>query len=119
MAKRKPKGLGDTLENIFEQTGVKAVVKFIAGDDCGCEERKIKLNKLFPYRKTNCLYENEYEYLKEFFSKKHRSDINPSEQTALLVIYNRVFNAQEQPTQCGSCWRDYLNELNKVYENYI
>ena len=48
-------GLGDTLEKVFEKTGIKKLVKFIAGEDCGCDERKKKLNKLFPYRKISCL----------------------------------------------------------------
>ena len=42
--------LGDTIEKITEATGIKAVVEKaseITGKDCGCEERKEKLNKLF------------------------------------------------------------------------
>lgn len=46
--KAKPKGLGDVVENITEATGIKKVVKAVAGDDCGCKERKIKLNEMFP-----------------------------------------------------------------------
>ena len=33
-------GLGDTVEKITEATGIKKAVKFIAGEDCGCNERK-------------------------------------------------------------------------------
>jgi hypothetical protein len=36
----------------MEATGVKAVVKAIAGEDCGCEARQQKLNELFPYGKS-------------------------------------------------------------------
>ena len=50
------KGLGDTIEKITTTTGVKSLVDFIFKknttnneEDCGCEERKEKLNKLFPY----------------------------------------------------------------------
>lgn len=45
-------GLGDTIAAIMEATGVKAVVKAIVGEDCGCEARQQKLNELFPYGKT-------------------------------------------------------------------
>ena len=40
--KRKPisKGLGDTVEKITKATGIEKVVKFIAGEDCGCDKRK-------------------------------------------------------------------------------
>ena len=46
------KGLGDTIESITEKIGIKKIVKSVAGDDCGCNERKETLNKLFPYRRT-------------------------------------------------------------------
>jgi hypothetical protein len=52
MEKNKSKGLGDTIEKITKATGIKkAVDKFskITGKDCGCEERKQVLNRLFPY----------------------------------------------------------------------
>ncbi len=45
----KSKGFGDTVEKFTTSTGIKAVVKAVAGTACGCEERKDKLNKLFPY----------------------------------------------------------------------
>ena len=58
---RKPKGLGDTIEAITEVTGIKTVVELFSkatGIDCGCEERKEKLNNLIPYRRNvNCLKE--------------------------------------------------------------
>ena len=52
MEKQKSKGLGDTIEKITKATGIKKVVKTIskaAGKDCGCDERKDTLNRLFPY----------------------------------------------------------------------
>ena len=71
MAKRKSKGLGDTIEAITEVTGIKAGVEALSKAldwDCGCDERKEKLNALFPYRKPNCLSEEDYNYLKDFFA---------------------------------------------------
>ena len=41
------KRLGDTIAKITEATGIKSVVKFIAGDDCGCDERQEYLNRCF------------------------------------------------------------------------
>ena len=43
----KSKGLGDTIAKVTKVTGIEKVVKFIAGEDCGCEERRIKLNNQF------------------------------------------------------------------------
>ena len=39
--------LGTTLERIFKFFGIAWVVKKIWGEDCGCEERKDKLDKIF------------------------------------------------------------------------
>lgn len=44
-------GLGDTIDKITTVTGIKAAVKAVAGDDCGCEERRKRLNEMFPYNK--------------------------------------------------------------------
>lgn len=41
-------GLGDTIEYITKVTGIQKVVP----KNCGCQERKEKLNKLVPYKKT-------------------------------------------------------------------
>jgi hypothetical protein len=48
------RGLGDTVEKITEVTGIKRVVEKVSkatGKDCGCNKRKEKLNKMFPYKK--------------------------------------------------------------------
>jgi len=54
----KSKGLGDTIEKITKATGVKPLIEYITADvlkvkygDCGCNDRKEKLNKAFPYKK--------------------------------------------------------------------
>jgi hypothetical protein len=50
----KSKGLGDTIEKFTKATGVKTMVDKVSkatGKSCGCEARKKKLNKAFPYKK--------------------------------------------------------------------
>ena len=111
------KGLGDTLEKVFEKTGVKKLVKFIAGEDCGCDERKKILNELFPYRKANCLNQDEFEILENFFTS-NKTELSPSIQYKLLTIYNRVLNAKQEMTSCSSCWRDFIGQLRKIYNEY-
>ena len=56
------KGLGDKVEKVFKTVGIDKAAKFILGEDCGCEERKDTLNKIFPSKKINCLTEEEYNY---------------------------------------------------------
>ena len=113
----KSEGLGDTVEKVLEATGVSKVAKWLLGEDCGCDERKAKLNALFPYRKPECLQKDEYEYLKEWYSET-RYSMKPTEQKELLRIYNRVFKVNMQPTSCGSCLRDVMNKLEILYNTY-
>jgi hypothetical protein len=118
MAKRKAKGLGDTIDQITTATGIKSLVKFVAGDDCGCDQRKEALNKLFPYSKPNCLTEQDYNFLKEFFEVT-RGAVVPTVQYRLNQIYTNVFNKPAEFTNCGSCLLDRINELKKIYDSYV
>jgi hypothetical protein len=43
--------LGDLIEKITTVTGIKWLTKKLFGEDCGCEERKNKLNKITISRK--------------------------------------------------------------------
>jgi hypothetical protein len=120
MAKRKATtstGLGDTVEKVLEATGIASVAKFVLGEDCNCEERKKKLNELFPYRNTNCLTEEEYQWLNET-NVLTQDSFKPSEQTKLIAIYNRVFNLRQEPTSCASCFRELVLKMQKVYAEY-
>lgn len=118
MAKRKAKGLGDTIDQITTATGIKALVKFVAGNDCGCDQRKEVLNKLFPYSKPNCLTETDYNFLKEFFEVTPGAVV-PTVQYRLNQIYTNVFNKPAEFTSCGSCLLDRINELKKIYDSYV
>ncbi len=44
------KGLGDTVEKITEATGIKKLVEKYGPADCGCAQRRDKLNEMFPYK---------------------------------------------------------------------
>ena len=115
--RKKATGLGDSIEQVLEVTKIAKVAKWLLGEDCGCEERKEKLNKLFPYAKPKCLTEDEHTYLTE--SKVlDKNVLIPSEQRELLTIYNRVFSQRMQPTSCGSCLREVVIKLNQVLKEY-
>ena len=118
---RKPKGLGDTIEQITTATGIKAVVDKISevtGIECGCEERKELLNKIWTYRKPNCLSNESVEWLSTFLLNKP-NQLTIKQQEKLKVIYKETFNIDFQSTSCGSCWRDMIREIEKVYEVQI
>ena len=119
MAKKKAEGLGDTIEQITEATGIKAAVEMFSkatGIDCGCDERKAKLNELFSYsRKVNCLTETDYNLLTDLITK---NELTPADQKILTDIYYNVFNYRLQLSACGSCWAGKVQELRKVYNEY-
>jgi len=121
MAKQKAKGFGDTLEQITEATGIKKAVEMFSkatGLDCGCDERKEKLNQLFSYnRNINCLTEKDYNSLTELIDPK-KNTLTIEEQNTIAEIYYNVFNYRLQLSSCGSCWAGKIQELRKVYNEY-
>ena len=116
-AGEKSVGLGDTVEKIFEATGIAKVAKFIMGEDCGCDERKEKLNAIFPYRKPECLTEAEFNYLTEI-ELATKNTFRPSEVTRVREIYSRVMKVRLEPSNCASCFKEIVLNLVKVYESY-
>jgi len=111
----KSKGLGDDIEKVMEATGIKTLVHKVFGEDCGCEERKQMLNKIFPYP-TECLTETEYNYLLGF--NFNINSLTPVDQQELLKMYNRVFNQHNPPTSCTACWQKIISELNTLFNEY-
>jgi len=113
-------GLGDAIEVVTKATGIEKAVKLfseITGIDCGCDERKAKLNQLFPFRNVNCLNEEDHKYLTDFFSVP-QYEIPPIVQRDLTKIYKNVFGINLEQSSCSSCWRDYIGQLRKIYNQY-
>ena len=116
--RKKAEGLGDTIEQITTATGIKKAVDWFSeqtGIDCGCEARKEKLNKIFRYRKPECLTKDEYEFLGGILGKRV---IRTAEQARINEIYNRIFKARVEATNCGSCLKTRVVELQAVYDAY-
>jgi hypothetical protein len=122
MAKRRSKGLGDTIEKVTKATGIKKLVEiFVDGKDCGCDKRKEKLNELFPYRfKARCLTEEEYNSWKEFKAIRTLT-ISREQVDYVCELYASVFN---RPVwfPCASCSPkpliSMIDKLDKVYNSY-
>lgn len=115
----KSKGLGDSIEKVTKAVGIKQATDWIfdkLGKDCGCDKRKERLNKLFPY-KTDCLEKQEYNLLKDFFSQS-KNIVNIEEQKMLLTIHNRVFNTNKKVSTCSSCVRGLYDTMQKLYNEY-
>jgi hypothetical protein len=121
--KEQSKGVGDTLEKVFEATGVKKLVEiFVDGKDCGCEQRKEKLNELLPYRfKARCLTEEEYNEYKDY---REVRTLKMSYEQLLYIckLYASVFGRQVWIPECPECNKKtiigMIDKLDKVFESY-
>ena len=108
-----PKGLGDSVAKVTSAIGLDKLVKAIVGEDCGCDERKEKLNKIFNYRKLECVNEDDFNYLVDFF-RGNPSKVSHEQKVRLVGIYNFVFNQNESTTtSCSSCISRVVNNLKK------
>lgn len=120
--RRRSKGLGDKVEQFTKATGIKKVVDAISeatGIDCGCEERKELLNKLFPRKDPECLTEDEYNTYKGIREEIKRK-ISPTNQKVLLSIYNRAFKTRyEEVCACNApLWRQIVKDLDNLVIAY-
>lgn len=114
---RKSKGLGDVIENITEKTGIKKAVDLFSkatGIDCGCEGRKEKLNKMFPF-KVNCLTESQYNELKQL-TRNH--SFTSEENVRFTQLYNEVFNEKKEVTTCVQCVITRVKQIRKLIKVY-
>ena len=117
MKMAKSKGLGDTISKITKATGIDKVAKAVLGDDCGCDERKKKLNQMFPYNKVRQFTEDELKIYEEVLPRLKGGTITGQDQSTLIRLYNKVFNSNKQPSSCSSCVQQTLAKLAKVYVN--
>lgn len=115
--KKKMTGLGDTVEKIAKVTGVKAIVEAVT-DDCGCEDRKKKLNAMFPYETVRMSSEDKL--LWETYVKPawDRGRMKAGEQHSMIKIYENVFpEVKRKLVNCGGCITTALKKLQAVYDN--
>jgi hypothetical protein len=110
------KGLGDSIEKVLKKTGIDKVAKKVLGDDCGCEERKQALNKIFPYAKVRQFTADEMS-IYESVLPRIKASISGADQKLLVKLYNKVFNANKKTSSCGSCVQQTVAQLAKVYVN--
>ena len=114
---KKPDGLGDVVKSITTATGIDKLVKFVAGEDCGCDERQKKLNDMFNFNKVKCFNEEEFEWLTDFLRVK-RGSVNLEQRIKLYDIYNRVFGTKMQNSNCPSCLLTIIRKLDAIFKTY-
>lgn len=125
-------GLGDTVEKITRKTGIKKAAKWFSdktGIDCGCEERRAKLNALIRYRRTiNCMTLAQYDrWAKErsaiLKQVKANGTITPEQLQAVYNIHKALFGYPlEFP--CPSCkgslqlWLTMVKQVETVWLSF-
>lgn len=117
--KKAPKGFGDTVAKVTKATGIDKAVKFIAGEDCGCDERKEALNELFKYEKPDCLEEEEFNFIRDW-KALNKSNVTYDEKKKFFEISNRIFSRKQNVnSSCAACIRKIVDDVCLVYDKYL
>jgi hypothetical protein len=114
----KSKGLGDSIAKITKATGIDKLTKKVLGDDCGCEERRKKLNQMFPYVSTIRQFtEDELKIYDEVIPIIEKTEHITKEQKPIVnTLYKSVFGSPPQWKSCSACNKKIMENLKKVYD---
>lgn len=118
-------GLGDVLEDIAKVTGVKAIVRALAGEDCGCEDRRERLNNLLPRgrKQVRCMTDEEYVEYGEFMNTRKEGRLEAEEVKYLMSLYTKIYNRKWRKVRCTQCAlkgrvKEALSDLDRTYNNH-
>ena len=116
--KEKSKGLCDTIAKITKATCIDKLAKKVLGDDCGCEERRKKLNQMFPnFRNIRQFTEDEMKIYDEVIPAVDKKGmLTPAERGIVSALYVGVFGVNPEWKSCSPCNKQIMNNLKKVYE---
>ena len=118
MNTKKNYGLGDSIAKITKATGIDKLAKKVLGEDCGCEERRKKLNQLFPHFKNIRQFTEDelkiYDEVIPLIEKK--GNITREQKPIVNALYKGVFGNNPQWKSCSPCNKRIMDNLKKVYE---
>lgn len=127
---KQSEGLGDTVEKILNSKALKPIAKQVVNiiwgednEDCGCTQRKEKLNKMFPYNKPNCFNKQQYDLWTTTSKKIKKTNlITQSQQDIITMLMRDILNLRMTNDSCkgcsGSVWRKYIQQLDEVANTY-
>jgi hypothetical protein len=119
-------GLGDVVEKAIKITGLD---NFVNGQDCGCDKRKQKLNKIrLRFSAVRCFDEEHFlkwtEYI-ESKENKQKTMTAAQQREILFPVYRHLFARNilsDKHIRKGKilncCIDGYVNEINKIYQAY-
>ena len=119
MSEKKSKGLGDKIAEVTKATGIDKLVHAVV-EDCGCDERRAKLNAMFPGRNVEMSAQDvtAFEELLPAIedSKKSGARLSRAQWRDIYGIFNRTFNANESPCNCTGKNKRMVEKLQRAYE---
>lgn len=119
-------GAGDVIEKVTSATGIKKLVEVFTpeGEDCGCDERKMKFNNTrLKYggkmKIARCPSKHELAELQDIFERS-KTKLTQDDAKRIAEIYSQVF-ATRFEIWCGFCggiWRTKISHLKAVIDFY-
>lgn len=115
-SKKPSKGLGDTIAKVTKATGIDKLVHAVVGEDCGCEERRKKLNQLFPYAQP--MDEDARRLFEDTFTGWQQwPKFDLEKQRVMVNMLTEATGRRVKLSRCGSCIRNHMKTLQTIYEN--
>ena len=110
-------GLGDVVEKVAKKTGIKKAVEFVAGEDCGCNERKKKWNKIrLQWQPVRCFTEEQFNWWTKF-REENPAKITNEHWNMINEIHKTVFSKffKKRPSCCID---KHIDRINQLYDKY-
>lgn len=116
--KSKAQGLGDKVAAVTKATGIEKIVKTFFGDDCGCDERRERLNKMFS-RPVKMMDSAQRKFFEEEIMTRYKSGQNLTKHIGdeFYKLYEELLSKNKKRTTCTSCNKNMYIELLKIYES--
>ena len=121
-------GLGDVVEAFTKATGIKAIVDKVSdvlGVDCGCDDRRERLNNLLPRgrKQVRCMTDEEYVSYGEFMSTRKAGRLEADEVKYLMALYTKIYNRKWAKVRCTQCAlkgrvKEAMADLDRTYNNH-
>ena len=127
-SQREINGLGDVVEAFTKATGIKAIVDKVSdvlGVDCGCDDRRERLNNLLPRgrKQVRCMTDEEYVSYGEFMSTRKAGRLEANEVKYLMALYTKIYNRKWAKVRCTQCAlkgrvKEAMADLDRTYNNH-
>lgn len=110
-------GLGDVVEKVTKFTGIKQAVEAFK-PDCGCDERRKKLNAMFSFYNPMTKDQKEkWLSVQDDILEATRGNILSKTTIGVInELYEEVFHRRAKVTSCSMCMKNRVDKLAKVYE---